>query len=115
MKDEDGWYSVILSPLSRNWPDKTNFRTSTEEIVSSLSSAAIPHRLPLFSVIFRCFLPSSAVPRHPLSPPTVPYKYISQIVGLVILPNDGGPANSRTRTATILSSPPLTLFKVPDK
>ena len=57
-------------------------------------SPAVFHRLPLFSVVFRCFLPS----------PTVPYQNVSQIVGLVALPNDGRPGNSRTRTDYVLPS-----------
>ena len=95
-----------------------------------LPSPAVPRRLPPFSVVFRCFPPSPAVPCRPLpspavpcrplpSPavpavprrpppsPAVPYQNMSQIVGLAVLPNDGRPGDSRTRTDGILSSRPV--------
>ena len=64
----------------------------------------MPHRPP----------PSPAVLHHRRPSPTVPYQNISPIVGLVVLPNDGRPGNSRTRTDGIcrpvssrgLGSPP---------
>jgi len=101
------------SRLFLNLPYKKSSRTRTDEIVSSPSSPSSPvvpvvfGRLPLFPVISRyspLISPSPAVPRRPPPPPTVPYKNMSQIVGLVVLPNDGRPGNSRTRTDGILSS-----------
>ena len=73
-------------------------------------SPAIFHHLPLFYVLFRFFclhLPFPVVPRRPppsLLSPITPYKNMSQIVVLVVLPNDGRLGNSRTRTDSILSS-----------
>jgi len=76
-----------------------------------MPSYAVPCRLPPSSVVF-CFF--SSVPRHPpLFPaflhhprpsPTIPYQNMSQIVRLVVLPNNSRPGNSRTRTDSILSS-----------
>ena len=114
IKDEDGRYSVVPSRLFLNLPDKKNLATRTDEIVSSPSSPAVPRRpppssavfccFPLFSAVFRRRLPSPAVLHHPRLSPTVPYKNMSQTVGLVVLPNDGRPGYSRTRTDGILSS-----------
>ena len=80
-------------------------------------SHAVPRRPPPSSALFRCFPLCSAVPRCPLpSPttpgrpppsPTVPYLIMSQIVGLVVLPNDGRPGNSRTRMDYVLPSRPV--------
>ena len=64
-------------------------------------SPTVPCRLPPFSVVFPLF---SAVSCRPPPSPTVPYRNMSRIVGLVVLPNDGRPENSRTRTDGILSS-----------
>ena len=89
-----------------------------------LPSPAVPYRPPPSPTIPRRPLPSPAVPYHPLPspavlyhpwsssttpgrplpPPAVPYQNMSQIVGLVVLPNDGRPGNSRTRTDGILLS-----------
>ena len=76
-------------------------------------SPAVPHRLPLFSVVFRFFPPSPAVPRRPPPSSTTPYKNMSQIVGLVVLPNDGRLGNLRTRTDGILSSRPVIFSSCP--
>ena len=67
-------------------------------------SSAVFRCFPLFSAVFRRPPPSPAVLHHPRPSPTVPYQNMSQIVGLVVLPNDGRPGNSRTRTDGILSS-----------
>ena len=132
-QDEGGRHSVVPSRPFLNLPDKKNLGARTDEIVSSPSSPTVPHhpppspavfhRLPLFSVVFRFFPRSPAVPRRPppssttsgcpLSSPTVPYKNMSQIVGLVVLPNDGCPRYSRTRTDGILSSCPVIFSSCP--
>ena len=65
---------------------------------------AIPHRPPLSSAVYS-FLPLFSVVFHrPMPSPTVLHQKMSQIVGLVVLPNDGGPENSRTRTDHVLPS-----------
>ena len=76
-------------------------------------SPAVLRRPPLFSVVFRFFPPSPAVPRRPPPSSITPYKNMSQIVGLVVLPNDGRPGNSRTRTDGILSSRPVIFSSCP--
>ena len=91
--------------------------------MSSPSSPAVPRRLPPSSAVFRRFPlfsavacrppPSPAVLHHPLPSPITPYKNMSQIVGLVVLPNDGRPGNSRTRTDGILSSRPVIFSSCP--
>ena len=90
IKDEDGRHSVVPSRLPPNLPYKKNLGTRMDEIVSSPSSPAVLH--------------------HPLPSP---YKNMSQIVGLVVLPNDGRPGNSRTRTDDILSSRPVIFSSCP--
>ena len=47
--------------------------------MSSPSSPAVPRRLPLFSVVFRFFLPSPAVPRRPPPSSTTPYHLPTRI------------------------------------
>ena len=64
-----------------------------------LSSSAIPCHPP----------PSSTTPYHPLSR----YKNMSQILGLVVLLNNGRPGNSRTMTDGILSSHPVIFSTCP--
>ena len=120
IKDEDGRHSVVPSRLFLNLPDKKNSGIRTDEIVSS---PVVPRRPPPSSAVFRCFPlysavacrpPSSpAVLHHPLPSPTTPYKNMTQIVGLVVLPNDGRPGNSRTRTDGILSSRPVIFSSCP--
>ena len=56
-----------------------------------MPSPAVFLPLLLFSVVFRSF---PAIPRRPPPSPTVPYcplPEMSQIVGFVVLPNDGPP------------------------
>ena len=80
IKDEDGRHSVGPSRVFQNLPDKKNSGTRTDEIVlSPLSplSPAVPHRLPLFSIVFRFFQPSPAVPRCPPPSSTTPYRPLS--------------------------------------
>ena len=106
IKDEDGRHSVVPSRLFLNLPDKKNSGIRTDEIVSSPSSPVVPRRPPPSSAVFRCFPLFSVVFRFsPPSPGVLhhPYKNMTQIVGLVVLPNDGRPGNSRTRTDGILS------------
>ena len=105
--------SVVPSRLFLNLPDKKNSGTRTDEIVSSPSSPVVPCRPPPSSVVFRFFPPSPAVPRRPPPSSTTPYKNMSQIVGLVVLPNDGRPGNLRTRTDGILSSRPVIFSSCP--
>ena len=122
IKDEDGRHPIVPSRLFLNLPDKKNSGTRMDEIVSSPSSHAV-RRLPLFSVVFRFFPPSPAVPRrppsspavlhHPLPSPITSYKHMSRIVGFVVLPNDDRPGNSRTRTDGILSSRPVIFSSCP--
>ena len=69
-----------------------------------MPSSAVPRRPPPSPTVPHRPPPSSAVLHHPRPSPTVPYHNMSQIVGLVIPPNDGRPGNSRTRTDGILSS-----------
>ena len=64
-------------------------------------------RPPPSSAVFRCFPLFSAVLHPPRPSSTVPYQNMSQIVGFAVLPNDGRPGNSRTRTDGILSSRPV--------
>ena len=66
-----------------------------------------------FLLFFHCFPPSPAVYHHLLLSPTVPYQNQSQIVGLVILPDDGSPGNSRKRTDGILWSGPIVFSSCP--
>ena len=91
--------------------------------MSSPSSPAVPRRPPPSSAFFRRFPlfsavacrppPSPAVLHHPLPSPITPYKNMSQIVGLVVLPNDGRPGSSRTRTDGNLSSRPVIFSRCP--
>ena len=84
IKDEDGRHSVVPSGLFWNLPHTSEWRTVP---------SAVPRRLPLFSA--------------------VPYQNMSQIVGLVVLPNDGLPGNSRMRTDGILSFRPVIFSSCP--
>ena len=93
IKDQDGRNSVVPSRLVLNLHDKKDSGTRTDEIVSSPSSPAVLHHR----------LPSSITPD----------KNMSQTVGLVVLPNDGHPGNSRTRTDGILSSRPVIFSSCP--
>ena len=64
IKDGDGRYSVVPSRLFLNLPDKKNLATRTDEIVSSPSSPAVPHRPPPSPAVPRRLPPSSAVFRY---------------------------------------------------
>ena len=116
MEDEDGRHSVVPFRFFLNLPDKKNSGTRTTKLCRPRRpppSPAVLRCFPLFSAFFRRRLPSPAVPRRPPPPPTIPYKNMSQIVGLVVLPNDGRPGNSRTRTDGILSSRPVIFSSCP--
>ena len=111
IKDEDGGHSVVPSRLYLNFPDKKNSRTRADEIVSSLSSPAVPCRPPPSSAVFRlfplfsavaCRPPSSpAILHRPLPSPITSYKHMSRIVGFVVLPNDDRPGNSKIGRAHV--------------
>ena len=95
-EDEDGRHSVVPSGIF--WNFALHIRVKDRP-----SSPAVPCHPPPSSAVLRCF-PFPVVFRRPLPSPTVPYQNMSQIVGLVVLPNDGCLGNSRTRTDGILSS-----------
>ena len=77
IKDEDGRHSVVPSGLFWNLPHSSERRTVPHR---PPPSPAVPRRLPLFSVVFRCFPPSPAVPCRPPPPPAVPYRPLPEYV-----------------------------------
>jgi len=126
LEDEDGRHFVVPSGRFLKLPDKSESKTRTDGILSSrpVFSGTCPthpsegpsptvHRPRPSSAVFRSFPLFPAVFRRPWPSPTIPYRNMSQIVGLVVLPNDGRPGNSRTRTDGILSSRPVIFSSCP--
>ena len=123
IKDEDGRPSVVPSGLFWNLPHSSERRTVPHRPPPSPAVPCRPPPSPPSSAVFHCFpcfplfsaipcrhLPSPNLhchPRHPRPSSTVPYRNMSQMVGLALLPDHCRPGNSRMRTDYVLPSLPV--------